>query len=195
MNGSGSGSPGRKASQTAPSRWVRRFVQIVAPGARMLDIACGSGRHFASALARDGTVTGIDRDVAAARDVWQSQPGVTLIEADLEGGAPPPFRGETFGGIIVTNYLWRPLLPDIVHAVRDDGVLIYETFAQGQERIGRIRNPDFLLRPGELLDAVAGHLHVIAYEHVRLSGPDRIVQRIAAVGRAHPAARDGGPAF
>lgn len=95
--------------------------------------------------------------------------------------------------MIVTNYLWRPLLPAIVAAVAADGLLIYETFAAGNEQLGRPSNPDFLLRPGELLEAVRGHLVPVAYEHVRLDDPARIVQRICAAGRRHEWINSGGP--
>ncbi|MEZ5849771.1 MAG: class I SAM-dependent methyltransferase [Hyphomicrobiaceae bacterium] len=195
MRAGGQEDGGDVASQRPPSPWVVRFLGLMPPGAQVLDIACGAGRHFAPVLAQGGTVVGIDRDISVARDRWSGNSAVSLVAADLECGAPPPFRGQVRDGVIVTNYLWRPLLADIVGAVDEAGVLIYETFALGQERLGRPRNPEFLLRPGELLDAVAGRLHVVAYEHVRLSAPDRIVQRIAAVGLRHPAVQDGGPAF
>jgi hypothetical protein len=103
------------------------------------------------------------------------------------------FLGRRFDVVIVTNYLWRPLMPAIVGAVADDGLLIYETFARGNERFGRPSNPDFLLRPGELLEAVRPRLTPIAYEHVRLEAPMRIVERICAVGPGHRWIGEGGP--
>jgi len=170
----------------APSRWVERFLPGVAPGGTVLDVACGSGRHFAPVLAAGCRVVGVDRDLAAARHAWSNDPRVSLVEADLETGDAPPFRGQQFAGVVVTNYLWRQLFPDIIAAVAEDGLLIYETFMQGQERIGRPSRPEFLLRPGELLEWVAGRLAVVAFEHVRLKQPDRLVQRIVAAGRRHP---------
>ena len=166
-----------------PSEWVIRFYPLIKPSGRVLDVACGSGRHFGLGRASGRRLVGVDRDIAQASSFAPS-PDLHLIEADLEDGRPFPFRGETFDGVIVTNYLWRPILPAIVASVAPDGVLIYETFGLGQERFGRPSNPDFLLRPGELIDAVAGKLEIVAYEHRQLEHPARIVQRIAAIGRA-----------
>jgi hypothetical protein len=119
------------------------------------------------------------------------RPDVELVQADLERGSPFPFAGRCFDGVIVTNYLWRALLPDIVAAVGDRGVLIYETFGAGNERYGKPSNPEFLLRPGELLEAVRGRLVAVAYEHLTIDAPRlAIVQRIAAVGVQHAWLRD-----
>ena len=168
----------------ASSPWVDRFLAGVAPGGRVLDVACGGGRHLRLALAQGFRVVGIDRDLAGVADLV-GRDGVRLVAADLETGAPFPLAGETFDGVVVTNYLWRPLLPAIVAAVGAAGVLVYETFASGNERFGRPANPDFLLRPGELVEAVRPRLIPVAYEHVTLADPPRIVQRIAAVGPDH----------
>jgi SAM-dependent methyltransferase len=150
----------------------------------VLDVACGSGRHLRLALDRGLAVTGIDRDLSGVADL-EGRPDVSLIAADLEDGRPFPLAGARFDAVIVTNYLWRPILPDIVGCVASDGILIYETFAIGQERLGKPRNREFLLRPGELLAAAAPGLIPVAYEHVRLVDPPRLVQRIAAVGPDH----------
>jgi len=179
----------------APSSWVRRFLSGIPEGGRVLDVACGSGRHLRLALAHGYQVVGVDRDLSGVIDL-QERPSVELVEADLEDGRPFPFSDRTFSGVIVTNYLWRPILPDIIACVARDGLLIYETFAVGNERYGRPSNPDFLLNPGELIDAVRGRLVPIAFEHVTLSAPQRIIQRIVAVGPDHhwlqdpPAARE-----
>ena len=167
-----------------PSDWVVRFYSGIKHKGRVLDVACGAGRHFSLGLSSGKRLTGVDRDILQAAQ-YSSAQGLTLIEADLEDGRPFLFRGQKFDGVIVTNYLWRPILADIIAAVAADGVFIYETFGIGQEKIGKPTNPDFLLRPGELMDAVAGHLRIVAYEHARLAGPERIVQRIAAVGPEH----------
>ncbi len=146
----------------------------------MLDVACGSGRHTRLFLERGYPVVAVDIDLSGVADL-RAHPAVMLIEANLET-APWPFSGQLFGGIVVTNYLWRPLLPLMVECVRPGGVLIYETFAVGQERFGKPRNPDHLLRPGELLEAVRGRLTVRSYEHGEVAEPRPAVrQRICAV--------------
>lgn len=154
---------------TAPSSWVRRFAGRVPKGAPVLDLACGGGRHGRLFLARGHPVLALDRDVTGLADL-RGTAALEVVEADLEDGRPFPLAGRRFGGVVVANYLYRPLLPALVAAVAPGGVLIYETFALGNECFGRPSNPDFLLRPGELLEAVRGTLRVIAYE-------DRVVQR------------------
>jgi SAM-dependent methyltransferase len=168
----------------AASEWVAHFVIGVRAGGRILDVACGAGRHARLALARGYRVVGLDRNLIGVADLL-SHPNTEWIATDLESGAPFPLRGRTFDGVIVTNYLWRPILPDIVACVGSEGLLLYETFALGQERCGRPSNPEFLLRPGELIEAVQGRLTPIVYEHATLSAPPRVVARIAAVGRDH----------
>lgn len=159
-----------------PSPWVTRFAHLIPRGGTVLDVACGSGRHLRWLAARGFRVTGVDRDaqaLAASAGLGE------LIEADLEAGLWP--LGERhFDAVVVTNYLWRENLPHVVAAVAPQGVLLYETFAVGNERYGRPSNPAFLLRPGELFEAVRG-LHVVAYEDGLLDEPTRRVQRIAAV--------------
>jgi SAM-dependent methyltransferase len=169
------------------SPWVQRWSHLVAPGARVLDVACGSGRHLRWFAQRGCTVVGVDRDaaaLAAAREADAALRGAELIEADIENG-PWPLAQRRFDAVVVTNYLWRALLPAIVDAVDAGGVLIYETFALGNERYGKPANPAFLLRPGELLAAAQG-LRVIAYEDGFVAQPDRCVQRVVAV-REKPA--------
>jgi len=169
-----------------PSPWVVRHAALVPDGAVVLDVACGGGRHVRWFVERGHPVVAVDRDVAGVADL-RDRPGCELVEADLESGARPPFAGRTFGGVVVTNYLHRPLLPAVVAAVAPGGVLLYETFARGNARFGHVTNPDFLLDPGELLDAVRGELRVVAYEDVVVDHPrPAAVQRIAAV-RDQPA--------
>ena len=183
----------RHSSPALPSPWVVRFASALPPGSRALDVACGSGRHARWLLDRGLVVTGIDRDHGPVGDLI-GRPILTLIEADLECGAPAPWGDSVFDVVVVTNYLWRPILPAIVGAVSKSGMLVYETFAAGNAAFGRPSNPDFLLQPGELLAAIEGRLTPVAYEHVRLSAPDRVVQRICAVASAHPWRLEGAPA-
>jgi SAM-dependent methyltransferase len=131
----------------AASAWVKRFLPGVRPGGRILDVACGAGRHLRLALARGYRVTGVDRDLHRVEDL-RGRTGVELVRADLERGEATPFAGEIFDGVIVTNYLWRPLLPGLVAVVAPDGVLIYDTFAIGNEQFGRPLEPRFLATAG-----------------------------------------------
>jgi SAM-dependent methyltransferase len=165
------------------SPWVRRWSHLVGPGDRVLDVACGSGRHVRWFAERGCRVTGVDRDDKAMQRLADI---ALLVVADIENG-PWPFADQQFDAIVVTNYLWRDLLPTLAAAVADAGVLIYETFAAGNETVGQPSNPAFLLRPGELLVAVNG-LRVVAFEDGFEAGvdgsPQRFVQRIVAVREA-----------
>jgi SAM-dependent methyltransferase len=164
-----------------PSAWVRRFADRIPAGGSVLDLAAGGGRHTRLLLGRGHPVVAIDRDVTGLADL-QADPAVTVLAADLEDCRPWPLGERRFAGVVVTNYLHRPLLPAIVAAAAPGGCLIYETFATGNERFGKPSNPDFLLRPGELLEAVRGRMTVIAYENLEVSEPrPAMVQRIAAV--------------
>ena len=160
-----------------PSPWVQRWAPSIRPGGVVLDVAAGSGRH-ARWLARMGfEVEAVDRDATLFADPPAQ---VRLVEADIEGG-PWPYAGRCFDGIVVANYLHRPLLPLLANSLERGGILIYETFAQGHERFGKPSNPDFLLNPGELLEAVRGKLRVLAYEDLTVSEPrPAALQRLAA---------------
>lgn len=160
------------------SPWIARWAELVPAAGRVLDVAAGGGRHTRFFLGRGHPVTAVDRDSSALADL-RSDSRVEILTADLERD-DWPLTGRTFDGVVVTNYLHRPRLADLVAAVAPGGALLYETFAVGQERFGRPSNPDFLLRPGELLEAVAGWLRVVAYEDIVLDRP-ACVQRIAAV--------------
>ncbi len=158
----------------------------------MLDVACGSGRHLQWFAARGHAVFGVDQDTALA----QAQvPQAQLVQADIENG-PWPYASaqgpRPFGAVVVTNYLWRPLLPTLLQSLAPGGLLLYETFAAGNETVGRPARPDFLLQPGELLRLCAA-LQVVAFEDGFVPNPDRFVQRIAAFAPALPMA--GNPAI
>jgi SAM-dependent methyltransferase len=173
----------------SPSVWVQRWSHLVPPGGSVLDVACGHGRHLKWFAQRGHHVTGVDRSPEAIDAV---KPFARAVLADIENG-PWPFEGDVFDAVVVTNYLWRTLLPVITCSVAPGGVLIYETFAIGNESVGKPSRPDFLLQPGELLKACEG-LHVVAYEDGFCDRPERFVQRIAAV-RKHPVTPDSPPRY
>ena len=173
-----------------PSAWITRFAHLVPARGEVLDVACGSGRHLRWFAAQGHLVVGVDRSdtaLAAAKGVGE------LVQADIEND-PWPFADRRFAAVIVTNYLWRPLLATLIDSVAPGGVLLYETFAVGNESVGKPSNPDFLLRPGELLTACAA-LRVVAYEgrlpnrSATLRAADRNGARAGRTrGRASPSA-------
>lgn len=180
-----------RTTNPPPSAWVERFAPLVPAGGPVLDLACGAGRHAALFTRLGHRVTALDRDVSRL----SAESAAEIIEADIEGGEPCPLPGRGFDGIVVTNYLYRPLFPALIEALNPGGVLIYETFAAGNEKFGRPRNPDFLLRDGELLDVVAGKLRVVAYEAGIVEHPQpAAVQRIAAVAPT-PELKNGIPSI
>jgi SAM-dependent methyltransferase len=161
-----------------PSPWVTRWAGSIRPGGRVLDVACGGGRHLRYLRSLGFAVLGVDRDEAAIAALRPS--GAELRVADLEGAAWP-FAPAEFDGVVVTNYLHRPIFPRLVEALRPGGVLIYETFAQGNERYGRPSNPHFLLQRGELLRCVEP-LSVVGFEEGLVTSPKpAVIQRICAV--------------
>jgi SAM-dependent methyltransferase len=159
------------------SAWVQRWAGRIPPG-RVLDMACGGGRHAVYLAGLGQVVVAVDRDLTLAAQV-RNTPGIAWRQADLEAG-PWPFSGETFQGIVVTNYLHRPLFDAILASLAPGGVLIYETFSLGQAKYGRPRNPAHLLLPGELLETTRGRLRVLAYEDVEEVEKRRCVQRLCA---------------
>lgn len=169
--------------RSAPSPWVMRFAPRIPAGGTVVDLACGRGRHTRWLLDSGYAVVAVDVDVGGLADL-RGHPRLEVVEADLEDGRPFPLAGRRFDGVVVTAYLHRPLLGDLVDAVAAGGVLVYETFARGHERFGRPTNPDFLLRPGELLEAVRGRLRVVAYEDVVDEQRSAALQRICAVRQA-----------
>jgi hypothetical protein len=162
------------------SSWVQRWSHLVPPRGTVLDIACGWGRHMKWFTERGHTVTGIDRSPEAIGAAASF--GVAIL-ADIEHDAWPLVQGaqaRQFDAVVVTNYLWRPLFPLITQSIAPGGVLLYETFAQGNETVGKPSRSDFLLQPAELLLAFGG-MRVVAFEEGFLENPPRFIQRIAAV--------------
>lgn len=164
-----------------PSPWVVRHLDSLPAGGRILDLACGSGRHARLLAARGHPVLAVDRD-AGALAALAACPGVNTRVADLEG-SDWPLAGQQFAGVIVTNYLWRPRLPDVCALLASGGVLIYETFMVGNEAYGKPSNPDFLLRAQELRAvAAAAGLREIAFEEGYVETPKPALrQAICAV--------------
>ena len=180
MDGSNPHGPGPHGPGKA-SAWIRRFAGRVPSGGAVLDLACGKGRHSQLFLDLGHPVTAIDRDVSGLSSL-AGREGLEVLEADLEDGSAFPLAGRQFAGVAVTNYLYRPLFPALLDTLAPAGCLIYETFARGNERFGRPRNPDHLLAPGELLEAVRGRLRVVAYEDLEIAEPKpAAVQRICAL--------------
>jgi SAM-dependent methyltransferase len=164
---------------SAPSAWVRRFAPMVKAGGTVLDLACGRGRHALFFAGRGHRVEAVDRDPEAIAGLAACE-SVTALCADIEAGHWP-YDGRSFDAVVVTNYLHRPLFPLLMAGLAPGGVLIYETFAQGNEKYGRPSNPDFLLRQGELLQVV-GNARVLAYEDLIVEYPKpAALQRICAV--------------
>lgn len=167
----------------APSAWVQRWSHLVRPGGAVLDVACGHGRHLRWFAQRGHPVTGVDRSPEAIAAV--APLGEALV-ADIENGPWPLLqdgRPRTYDAVVVTNYLWRALFPVLLQSLAPGGVLLYETFAAGNETVGKPSRPDFLLQAGELLRTCAD-LRVVAYEDGFLAQPERYVQRIVAVQEA-----------
>ena len=162
-------------ASVTPSPWIVRWAEAIPPSGSVLDLACGSGRHVRYLAARGLRVTAVDRDREA---LDRCEGAAERIQADLEG-APWPLNGRRFDAVVVTNYLWRSLMPQVVDSVAPGGLLLYETFARGHERFGKPSNPEFLLRAGELVTLVPD-LHVLAFEDGMADAPMRRIQRLAA---------------
>jgi SAM-dependent methyltransferase len=153
------------------------WADLVAPAVPVLDLAAGRGRHALFFAERGHQVTAVDRDVSRL----VSHPNIESLQADLEDGSPWPLADRTFGAVVATNYLHRPLMAALLDAVAPGGVLLYETFMEGNERFGKPSRPEFLLKDGELLALVRGRFSVTAYEARLISLPHMaMVQRIAA---------------
>ena len=168
------------AAAEDPSPWVVRFAPHIRADGSVLDVACGAGRHSRFLAGRGHRVLAVDNDAVSLQTLCGAA-AIEILNADLEGGNWP-FAGSRFDGIVVTRYLHRPLLAPMMDALAPGGVLIYETFAKGNERFGRPRSPEFLLQPGELLEVVRGHLHVLAFEVGYVDAPKpAMIQRICSM--------------
>jgi SAM-dependent methyltransferase len=167
----------------APSPWVQKWSHLAKPQSQVLDLACGAGRHMQFFKAQGHQCTGVDRSAEALAEAAVFG---QVVQADIESG-PWPLMDQTFDVVVVTNYLWRPLMSQILASLAPDGVLLYETFALGHEKIGKPSRPDFLLQPGELLRTFAS-LRVISYEDGYSVQPAKYVQRIVAVHQVDPQA-------
>ncbi len=165
----------------APSAWMRRFASLIRPGGSVIDLAAGGGRHTRLLRALGFRVIAADRDTTALEAAFAGDAACQIVTIDLEDGRAWPL-GAGHDGILVANYLHRPFLPDLAAALAPGGVLLYETFMLGNELLGKPSHPDFLLRPGELLEAYGGRLTLVAFEQGRIEAPrPAVIQRLAAV--------------
>jgi SAM-dependent methyltransferase len=160
----------------APLPWIVQWAGLVSPDATVLDLAAGRGRHALFFAERGNKVVAVDRDTSRLPD----HAGIEPLTADLEDGSAWPLAGRRFGAAVVTNYLHRPLMPALLEAIEPGGVLLYQTFMEGNERFGKPSRPEHLLKDGELLELVRGRFSVTAYEARLISDPMAMVQRIAA---------------
>ena len=161
------------------SAWICLHAPLLSPASEVLDLACGGGRHARFLLALGHRVTLVDRDTSRVDDL-RCRDDALIITTDLEVDRWP-LSASAFDAVVVTNYLYRPLFSSLLGSLRPGGLLLYETFAVGNERYGRPRNPDFLLQPGELLELVAADFHVLAFEDLEVDQPiPAVIQHIAA---------------
>jgi SAM-dependent methyltransferase len=181
---SASAHPPPASAAQGVSTWIERFAPLVVPGARVLDVACGYGRHARFFAGRGHPVLAVDRD-AAALAALSDDARIETAAVDLESGGWP-LPDVRFGAVVVTRYLHRPLFPFLLAALDGDGVLLYETFAQGNEAYGRPTNPDFLLQRDELWQVAQHNLTVVAFEQGFVASPGAVLQRLAAVGPDRP---------
>jgi SAM-dependent methyltransferase len=169
---------------TEPSPWITRFAPLIPAGGEVLDLACGGGRHARLLAGMGYRVEAVDRDAAALAGL-AGVDGITVRQADLEGG-PWPYYGCGFDGIVVSRYLWRPLMPQIFNCLDEGGVLIYETFMEGQQLHGKPSDPAHLLRPGELLEMIGKRFTVVAFEQGEIDGEKPQVMQRICVRRGRP---------
>ena len=167
-----------------PDTWVLKFAPLI-PAGKILDLACGRGRHGRYFLKKNYTVTFLDQDISGVADL-NNHPKAKLVQYNLEDDTPEknilwPFDVDFFSGIVVTNYLYRPLFPYLLQSLKPGGVLLYQTFSQGNEQFGRPRNPAFLLEKNELLEVFSTTLDILDFRQGKESNPDRVTQSICAI--------------
>ena len=169
------------AIPTPPSEWVKKHIKIIPKRGTVLDLACGAGRHTRLLIETGRRVFALDCNISKLKDLSEND-SVTIIKHDLETTNAWPFAPQTFDGIIVTNYLYRPLYPCIIDALAVGGVLIYQTFAVGNEKYGRPQNPDYLLKEDELLKVFGNQLNLVDYSHGYIKNPSpAVVQSICCI--------------
>ncbi len=183
----------RHLKMVEPSAWFSRYQPLIKKGGTVLDVAAGSGRHARFFADQGHHVTVVDRNVEPLKALGESH-GCEVIQADLEDGSRWPLEGRSFDAVIVCNYLNRPLFVSLINSLAPNGVFLYETFALGNEVYNRPRNPDHLLKSGELLNYVAGKLQVISYQHGILQGDEcpGVKQMICAVNNLDQTTREDG---
>lgn len=186
-------SPRRHLRMTEPSLWFEAHLHLIKPGGRVLDLAAGGGRHTRLFADAGFAVTAVDKETSALAPFADSH-GVRVVQADLEDGSPWPLPDETFDAVVVCNYLFRPLMTQLIASLAPGGVLLYETFALGNEVYTRPRNPDHLLKSDELIDLVSGKLQVVAYKHgiVETGEAPGVKQMICAVNNLGLSDREDG---
>lgn len=187
--------PSRHLGMIEPSDWFREFQPLIAPGGHVLDVAAGGGRHVRFFVGAGYRVTALDRNIEPLAP-FAGTHGAEIVDADLEDGSPWPLAGRSFDAVVVCNYLYRPLFDDLIGALGPNGVFLYETFARGNEVYNRPRNPDHLLKSGELLDLVAGRLQVVGYRHGIVAGGEcpGVKQMICAINNlGHSDRKDAEP--
>ena len=176
-----------------PSPWIVCYAGLIAEGGHVLDLACGGGRHTRYLRESGLKVTAIDIDTSGLADL-AGDPLVEIVETDLERPGADPLAGRRFDAVVVTDYLFRPLLVPLVDCLLPGGVFLYETFGVGNERFGRPRNPDYLLQRGELLAFAEGRLSIVAYEHRAVPPPNpKIVQHLCPGSPQSPQCNKAGP--
>lgn len=178
---------------TEPADWLRKYQPLINAGGSVLDVAAGGGRHVKLFAEAGHRVTAIDRNIDALSPLAESH-GAEIVEADLEDGSPWPLPDRTFDAVVVCNYLYRPLFDKLIGSLAPGGVLIYETFALGNEVYSKPRNPDHLLKSGELLELIRNRLQVVAYRHGIIENGDcpGVKQMICAVNNLEISGRDDG---